>query len=167
MDRVCTRCKHEPRAGKNRWGRECLREQKRRLRGTKKAENEQGGFLISEVTRQINSSNRLVLTETQYNWLRGPLVYVWLRGEVPMYVGQSAIGGSRPFDPKHHAMQEIEDGDRVALIPMRNKQGAEELEEALLIRPQPTKNRPRSVGALIDKLVRSVNDKEKPSSHSP
>jgi hypothetical protein len=84
--------------------------------------------------------------------LIGPLVYVLLRGNRPLYVGMSTLGARRPFDPGHHALRRIADTDKLLIWPVKNAAMAEAMERELITRLQPAWNRQGRTTAMRQRL---------------
>ena len=76
--------------------------------------------------------------------LRGPVVYLVMRGEQPMYVGMSRNGLARPFGRKH--LTGLTEDDRLQVWPVASEDAAFELERLLIARLQPAWNRQRVDG---------------------
>lgn len=72
--------------------------------------------------------------------LRGPVVYLVMRGNRPMYVGMSARGLTRPFNSKHHVLNQIHEDDKLQVWPTVGVLAARDLECLLIERLQPEWN---------------------------
>ncbi len=84
--------------------------------------------------------------------LISPLVYVLLRGNRPLYVGMSTLGARRPFDPGHHALRHMQDGDKLLLWPVKNALMAERMERLLIDRLKPALNKQNVTRAIREAL---------------
>ena len=83
--------------------------------------------------------------------LAGPLVYVWLREEIALYVGHSQSGIGRPFSPQHHRVRP-EPTDRVLVYFVATAAEARRLETLLIHRLQPRDNQQQTASVLADRL---------------
>ena len=71
--------------------------------------------------------------------LSGPCIYVWLRNDVPLYVGMSRHGITRPCGPNHHALA-IRSTDELLVYPVETVASARILERLLIERLRPARN---------------------------
>lgn len=71
--------------------------------------------------------------------LSGPCIYVWLRNDVPLYVGMSRHGITRPCGPNHHALA-IRSTDELLVYPVETVASARRLERLLIERLRPERN---------------------------
>lgn len=81
-----------------------------------------------------------VFTGASVALLRGPCVYLWLRGDRAMYVGMGT-SASRPFSARHHIRKQFRDTDEMYLWPMASVESARVLEGALIRQLKPQYNR--------------------------
>lgn len=97
----------------------------------------------AEVLAMIDQSQGFEFTGFDAKRLIGPLVYVLFRGERPLYVGMSAVGASRPLNPLHPVISQVEETDRLMIWPMPSAAEALHLEGLLISRLKPEFNRTR------------------------
>jgi hypothetical protein len=64
--------------------------------------------------------------------LRGPIVYLILRGDRPVYVGMSRNGLQRPFERQHTAVRRFTASDRLQIWPVATIEAALEVERCLI-----------------------------------
>lgn len=72
---------------------------------------------------------------------RQPIVYLWLRGDAVLYIGQSAMGVQRPLG-SHERLQHIEATDRLVVFTVKTAKMALALEDRLIRRLNPQLNGP-------------------------
>lgn len=85
--------------------------------------------------------------------LRGPVVYLVLRDDRPLYVGMSRYGLGRPFTKIHRALGDLRESDRLNIWPVASGPAAEELESYLIRYLMPVRNiagRARALRARLD-----------------
>jgi hypothetical protein len=98
---------------------------------------------LAQVNREV------CFTGSFYQQMRGPMVYVWMRGGDWLYVGRSYSGVERVFASGHHRFNAhpMEDDDMIRVISCETKQEARELERQLIVEHKPKFNwttRPKS-----------------------
>lgn len=71
---------------------------------------------------------------------RQPIVYLWLRGETVLYIGQSSNGVERPLGKGHERIRDIEPTDRLIVFAMKTARLAVLCEDRLIRRLSPQLN---------------------------
>ena len=89
--------------------------------------------------------------ETLHPWQQ-PIVYVWSRGDLVLYVGVSGRGIARPVDPGHEKLRGFRAGDRLSVWALPN---AWEVEMRLIRDLKPLHNSPPSATVLCPRCRRS------------
>ncbi len=80
----------------------------------------------------------LALRHVDVEALRGPIVYVWIRGAEVLYVGMSTNGLVRPLGRQHEQLKGLEGRDTLLIWPHPKP---EHLENALIYHLRPCLNR--------------------------
>lgn len=88
----------------------------------------------------IEDSRGISFAGSDAKSLIGPLVYVLFRGERPIYVGMSTAGASRPLNPAHPVISQVQDTDRLLMWPVKTAKEALHLEALLISRLKPDLN---------------------------
>lgn len=110
------------------------------------------------IAEQLQKTPLAVLTGEWVLNHRKPIVYLWLRGEQCLYVGQSAVGIVRPISPNHHRLMDIAPGDRVVIFEMTDAIIARRTEARLIRGLGPSLNGPptNKDGRWIEPSVRDL-----------
>ena len=95
----------------------------------------------NEIPTLISSEGGQQFAGHDFRALRQPGVYLFMLGDVPLYVGMSSCLLQRMGAKAHaQASKAMQDCDRVLLYPCRNVGGARRLESILIKRLQPKYN---------------------------
>ena len=91
--------------------------------------------------RLILSSGGVRFEGEDFRRLCRPLVYMFLKDGVSLYIGFSAGGLARPSQRRHHAKIARDEADELLIWPTRTKADAKELESILIFVMRPKYNR--------------------------
>lgn len=102
--------------------------------------------------------NTLVMTGEDINYLHGPMVYIWWRGDICMYVGASSYGIRRVLSPNHIVLGKMWHEDTIEMLRFATRKAAFDTERQLIEKYNPRLNnkaprgRPRKNSVLTSAL---------------